>query len=349
VLHLPDGTTSTFAVDPFQTTLDLSNALADTPTTCIYTNFELHFQGAKLPDLVPLGNVEGWTDQVDVTVVQVPYTETTARIHVGRVRNMLEGGALYMPDAVSDLTSPTVIPGASIDAIPTVDKEGKIAPVAPIEKSLASLYPANFPATLPRVVEQIQFSNYNPPQQSRLLKGDLFYLTIEIKRGESIHVTASTLGFFINKSSYVRFDPAPAAKACGSSTLVFLFLFLFFLKEFPQMKQVGLLIQAEPEFEQRWKNQLQELALIVHPMVVAPTPQPSYPWAIKPLQHPPSVARSLLWEFKQVDSLEAPGQMRDWNEEYQLCRSLPKSTMDERLLRDHELVRIYSEFGQVSR
>lgn len=36
------------------------------------------------------------------------------------------------------------------------------------------------------------------------------------------------------------------------------------------------------------------------------------------------------------------GVARDWNEEYQSCRELPKSTAAERVLRDRTMYRVYS-------
>lgn len=38
------------------------------------------------------------------------------------------------------------------------------------------------------------------------------------------------------------------------------------------------------------------------------------------------------------------GAARDWNEEYQSCRELPKSTTAERVLRDRTMFRVYSDF-----
>jgi protein TIF31 len=71
----------------------------------------------------------------------------------------------------------------------------------------------------------IRFSGFHPPPQFRRLMGDLAYLEVTLPGcGESVHVTATPVGFFINRSESIhgsyKFDPSPAPKPCFSHELL---------------------------------------------------------------------------------------------------------------------------------
>ena len=67
----------------------------------------------------------------------------------------------------------------------------------------------------------ITYSGFNPPPSHRLLYGDLAYLEVLLPDTQTkIHVTATHIGFYINRSSFSKFDPKPTSDPCFSHTLL---------------------------------------------------------------------------------------------------------------------------------
>jgi protein TIF31 len=71
----------------------------------------------------------------------------------------------------------------------------------------------------------IRFSGFHPPPQFRRLMGDLAYLEVTLPGGgETVHITATPMGFFVNRSSSIngayKSDPRPAPKSCFSHELL---------------------------------------------------------------------------------------------------------------------------------
>lgn len=170
------------------------------------------------------------------------------------------------------------------------------------------------------------------------LAGDLFYLTVEVQKGDIIQVTAGTHGFYINKSSAHHFSAAEAPKPCASFTLVQCemlrredFVRLIRVPPCPFREQTGLLSQYDPKFTARYKVLKAAAKKDLQPLIAGPTPFPVYPWAVKAsngrerspgvdanlfqthyqpgMPHLPSIARSSQWEHHPMDSLELPGQV----------------------------------------
>ena len=65
-------------------------------------------------------------------------------------------------------------------------------------------------------------SGYHPPPAHRRVLGDLAYLEATLPGGETVHLTATPLGFYVNRSEGITFDPAPVrgARACFSHALL---------------------------------------------------------------------------------------------------------------------------------
>ena len=75
-----------------------------------------------------------------------------------------------------------------------------------------------------RVSCDIRFSGFHPPPQHRQLMGDLAYLEVTLPDGELVSVSATPIGFYVNRSSLTRgdykFDPSPSVKPCFSHELL---------------------------------------------------------------------------------------------------------------------------------
>ena len=75
-----------------------------------------------------------------------------------------------------------------------------------------------------RVSCDIRFSGFHPPPQYRQFMGDLAYLEVTLPGGALVSVSATPIGFYVNRSSLARgnykFDPSPAEKPCFSHELM---------------------------------------------------------------------------------------------------------------------------------
>mmetsp|Transcript_25034 Transcript_25034/g.47482 ORF Transcript_25034/g.47482 Transcript_25034/m.47482 type:complete len:1631 (-) Transcript_25034:133-5025(-) len=66
----------------------------------------------------------------------------------------------------------------------------------------------------------IRLSGYHAPPAHRRFLGDLAYFEAALPGGSNIHITAFSLGFYINRSTSSRFDPTPAKDPCYSHALL---------------------------------------------------------------------------------------------------------------------------------
>jgi protein TIF31 len=75
-----------------------------------------------------------------------------------------------------------------------------------------------------RVVCNICYSGFHPPPQYRQFIGDLAYLEVTLPDGKLVSISATSLGFYVNRSTLTKgdckFNPFPAAKACFSHELL---------------------------------------------------------------------------------------------------------------------------------
>jgi protein TIF31 len=62
-----------------------------------------------------------------------------------------------------------------------------------------------------KCIASLALSSWNPPPSSRKLQGDLAYIELATANEGVFHITASTKGFYVNKSTRQIYDPLPAA------------------------------------------------------------------------------------------------------------------------------------------
>ena len=197
--------------------------------------------------------------------------------------------------------------------------------------SLSDFVPKGLERTPIQCVKSIALSGWNPPPHHLRLRGDLMYLIVTTLEGETVQITSTATGFQVNKSTSNHFDPSPRqdAKAASDHSLIVL------------------LEKVSPMFAINFKK-LQEFITRHHMLEVMPvtSAQPAYPWAIQPSPHTfdptrPSEAY-LNYGTDSVDSL------RDWNDELQSHRELPRGTLQERVMRDRFLNKINADFAEAA-
>ncbi|CAI5946244.1 unnamed protein product [Closterium sp. NIES-64] len=238
------------------------------------------------------------------------YDDRAVRLHVRKTRELISMAGSY--------SSASTAMAAEYELVKVMVKGGADEDAAPV------------------CVESIAFSSFNPVPGPRRLQGDLVYLEVVTAEGKLFCVTAHTRGFFVNRSGSGRkLDPRPAEPKMDASTLI------------------GLLRQISPLFSKAFAEVIERKANR-HPFENMLAPLPPNDWAAKPiwggadgtgpLQYTRDVARS-------EDALMAPfgidfsGVLRDWNEELQSCRELPRNSLQDRILRDRALYRVSCEFA----
>ncbi|KAF1791688.1 Clustered mitochondria protein, N-terminal [Phytophthora cactorum] len=166
-------------------------------------------------------------------------------------------------------------------------------------------------AKLPACVKSIVFSGYNPPPGPRKLAGDLLYLEVVIAGDNTrYHITAHVNGFFVNRSTATKFDPRPHKTAPAHSHLL-----------------VDVLSNVSPKFRESYA------ALLAKAASLAKEGPSSIEW---------------MDELCTTYGMDERGVLRDWNEEYQCCRELPKDTLKDEIVRARVMYKIVTEFVEAA-
>ncbi|TYZ63315.1 hypothetical protein PybrP1_005947 [[Pythium] brassicae (nom. inval.)] len=201
---------------------------------------------------------------------------------------------------------------------------------------------------LPTVVKSIVFSGYNPPPGPRKLAGDLLYLEVAVADGAVFHVTAHVDGFFVNRSTAAAFDPLPRQPGAAPTHLL-----------------VDVLAAASDAFKSAYAALLAKAAQLAKQgpeslewMLAAGSSSSAtvggkLPWLAPP---PPTAstgagAAAHTYDLNRAEDeltasfgMDERGVLRDWNEEYQCCRELPRATLKEQVVRARVLYKIVGEF-----
>jgi len=189
--------------------------------------------------------------------------------------------------------------------------------------------------TLSDCVRHLSFSGWNPPPGNRKLQGDLLYLELTTAENVSAFITATPDGFFVNRSSSTSFNPDRSDNHYTSKTLV------------------ELLKKISPTFKTRWTKACTR-KVTQHPFESMEVGMAAQAAARKSGWLAPQASHSYDWNRSEdalldTHGLDARGGVqRDWNEEFQSCRELPKSTPAERLIRDRTMYRVYADFVEAA-
>ncbi|KAJ2233539.1 Intracellular distribution of mitochondria [Coemansia sp. RSA 1722] len=223
-------------------------------------------------------------------------------------------------------------------------KDYEISSVPPFsvvsaEKAIAGL-------ALPQCVKQIMLSGWNPVPRYRQLKGDLLYLLVTTIESQTYHITASRDGFYVNSSSLVRFSPEPYSEARGGQSGAR-------DAEFYQAHSlIALLRRLSPRFarglDDLQKEMSQREAVEVLPFVSAE--QAASPWLVRGNENrvPQTYDVGQPQEIYLRLGAQAADSLRDWNEELQSIREMPRGNLSERVVRDRQLHKWYSEFAEAA-
>ncbi|KAI8958979.1 clustered mitochondria-domain-containing protein [Daldinia sp. FL1419] len=334
-IHLPREPNKIHVmVSPQEQVHELRQSIIELPSAFQYSCFHLEHAGERINDFVQISDVKGLGPEAEIRLVEDPYTEKEARIHVIRIRDLV-GAAGDRTDTLQG-----VLPGISLfDSITTSAKD--------TDNVQASAYDFEAPAkpqTLipkeeepaPKTVKSIALSPWNPPPYHLRQKGHLLYLLVTTNEGEQYQITSHVGGFYVNKSSNSKFDPMPRAAPKGHSAHSLL----------------TLLTQISPSFSESFEQLLQynnrKDPLATYQMTNA---IPAAPWLVpsqsSPLcAHSPDITRTQ--EGYLISGVDNTDTLRDWNEEFQSARELPKETVQDRVFRERFISKLFADYSDAA-
>ncbi|KAL8947203.1 MAG: hypothetical protein Q9222_006490 [Ikaeria aurantiellina] len=329
---------------------DLRSSIVEQPGTFQYTCFHLEHNGQRINDFTELSDVKGLAAGSEIRLVEDPYTEREARMHVVRIREII-GAAGNRIDTVQGIQAGRslhefVSPWSGSEAASTTKHKSAssnlTADANPLTHfdfdgpaSIQTLLPPT-QDSLPKTIKSLCVSPWNPPPPLFRQKGDLLYLQLTTNEGEQFQITSHVSGFFVNRSSNSRFDPMPKTtpKTATAHSLL------------------TLIQSLSPSFSGTFNavletnNKRDPLATFQVTSAI-----PSNPWLvsapdISAAAHQPDISRSQeTYLLSGVDNTET---LRDWNEEIQSTRELPRETVQDRVFRERLIAKIFSEFNDAA-
>ncbi|XP_045536704.1 clustered mitochondria protein homolog isoform X2 [Papilio machaon] len=315
---------------------EIHQVLMDREDTCHRTCFSLQLDGVTLDNFAELKNIEGLKEGSVIKVVEEPYTMREARIHVRHVRDLLKSidyVDAYVGQECSSLAFLNIITQGdilekkksrpeSVDCTPPdyIMPGSTERPLLPLHPGLTKENKA------PQCLKVLTTSGWNPPPGPRKMCGDLLYLHVVTLEDRHFHITACPRGFYLNQSTDEVFNPRPSSPSLLCHSLIELLSIVS-----PAFKRNFALVQ---------KKRMQK-----HPFERVATPYQLYQWASPMLDHTVDAIRAEdTFSSKLGYEEHIPGQTRDWNEELQTTRELPRATLPERLLRERAIFKVHSDF-----
>ncbi|KAJ3301440.1 Intracellular distribution of mitochondria, partial [Blyttiomyces sp. JEL0837] len=370
-------------VPPSAIVQEVRQHIIDSHEGLFYTCFHLEHNGQQLIDGQELSTIEGLSDESVFAMVEDPYTEREIRVHITRLREILtnfkttapslaiDSGISYLSTVSGSFDIHPIILGDEEDAANNKEngettkskgskksKDGKkesangkqqqqqqqeqktpeTTPHAFVDYNFDSqskekdstvfLIPENYASATGKepCLRSITVSSWNPPPHHRRLVGDFLYLTVNTLENQTLQITCNVAGFHVSRSSDKIFDPSPRTvpKLLQSHTLP------------------GLLSQASPLFNTRFEA-LQIATIRRHPYEYLLTNTPKNPWLVSSPIHDSDIGRALDSYVAASDAIELLSS-RDWNDDLQSARELPRSHSQEKVTRDQTIYRQYMEF-----
>nr|CAD7427068.1 unnamed protein product [Timema monikensis] len=334
-IHSPGTEPFDIQVSSMELVQEIHQLLMDREDTCHRTCFSLQLDGNTLDNFAELKNIEGLKEHSIIKVVEEPYTMREARIHVRHVRDLLKSldpADSYNGVDCSSLAFLNVITQGDIlekkkSRVESVDctPPDSIMPGSK-ERPLMALQPQIKEHKGPQCIKVLTTSGWNPPPGHRKMHGDLMYLYVVTLEEKHYHITACSRGFYLNQSSEEDFNPKPGTPSHLCHALI------------------DLLNQISPLFKRNF-TVLQKKRTQRHPFERVATPYQVYTWCAPMLDHTVDAIRAEdTFSSKLGYEEHIPGQTRDWNEELQTTRELPRKNLPERLLRERAIFKVHSDF-----
>ena len=315
---------------------DVRQSIIELPGTFQYTCFHLECNGKRINDYAELSEVEDLKPDSEIVLVEDPYTEKEARMHVVRIRELV-GAAGDRVDSLQGINAGLSLHDAiSADATAgdAVEKEHSLSKyqIGGVS-SLQTILPRS-ETPLPKTIKSIALSPWNPVPYQLRQKGHLLYLQITTNEGEQFQITSHVSGFFVNKCSNAKFDPFPKPMP----------------KKNTAHSLLTLISHLSPSFNSAFKA-LQESNNSKDLLTTFPFQNaiPNSPWLVqRPTlnAHQPDITRSQEnYLIAGVDNAET---LRDWNEEFQTTRELSHESVHDRVFRERLTSKLFADYNEAA-
>lgn len=320
------------SVLPADTVFELRQWVSDLPTTFYLTCFALEFESKKLNDFVELAAVPGLKSGSALRVVKDVYTERAVRAHVRRLRDLIgttKAESVFAPSPLSpENLSPALVPSllraATEPEIPEVFTK-------PHPAVISNLFSPLLSAPSYECLKSIKFSSWNPPTRTRAMFGDLAYIVVTTLENRTLHITAHTHGFYVNRSTDTVFSPQEHASYPSNAHDL-----------------VTLLRGASSKFTTDFAAVSKAMS-DRHPFEVLSSPNRVFQWLVPELPVHPDAGRAEDFALGASEcDASNPGVVREWNSELQELREMPAETAAQRLLRDRHTARFHTDFVAAS-
>lgn len=312
---------------------DIRQSIVELPDTYQYSCFHLEHSGTRVNDFVELSDVPDIGPESELVLVEDPYTEKEARIHLLRIRELI-GAAGDRIDTSSGISAGMCL----FDGIETGEEKAKG------EGHPLSDYDFEAPASLdhfvrklpkspaPKCVKGICLSPWNPPPHHLRQKGHLLYAQVVTLEGDMLHLTSHVSGWYVNRSSSNKFDPTPRTTP----------------QSYFAHSLLSLLNEVSPDFGKQFRA-LQEWNAQTDPLITfGPTNAiPASPWLVpgsNTPHYPHQADPARQQEPYLIAGTETVDNLRDFNEEFQSTRELPRDTVQERVFRERLLSKLFADY-----
>jgi len=317
---------------------DVRQSIVETPDTFQYTCFHLEHNGQRINDFVELSEVKDLKADDELTLVEDPYTEKEARLHVVRIRELI-GATGDRSDNLHGISAGLSLHdekfGSALAPAPKSEENPLLGYETDGRPSLNAILPAHLD-NLPKTIKSLSVSQWNPPPYHLRQRGHLLYLQLTTNEGEQFHLTSTLAGFYVNKSSSNKFDPTPrlAPKNHSAHSLLSLISTLS-----PSFNDAFLELQ---------KVNGQKDLLTTFPFQNA---IPANPWlvslsAVQASQHQADPTRAQ--EAYLIGGADGAENLRDWNEEFQTTRELPRETLQDRVFRERLTSKLFADYNDAA-
>ncbi|KAJ9609157.1 Intracellular distribution of mitochondria [Cladophialophora chaetospira] len=317
---------------------DVRQSIVETPDTFQYTCFHLEHNGQRINDFVELSEVKELKADDQIVLVEDPYTEKEARLHVIRIRELI-GATGDRSDQLHGICAGLSLHDDKFGSVnaPADKTEGN--PLAGYEVDGQLALEAILPShqdNLPKTIKSLGVSQWNPPPYHLRQRGHLLYLQLTTNEGEQHQITATISGFYVNKSSSNKFDPfpRPAPKNHSAHSLL------------------NLISALSPSFSDTFVN-LQKINGQKDLLTTFPFQNaiPANPWLV-----PSAYAQGSLHqadptraqESYLIGGADGAENLRDWNEEFQTTRELPRETLQDRVFRERLTSKLFADYNDAA-
>uniref|UniRef100_A0A8C1MXF8 Clustered mitochondria protein homolog n=1 Tax=Cyprinus carpio TaxID=7962 RepID=A0A8C1MXF8_CYPCA len=333
-IQAPGTEPTDFQVSPLAMVQEIKQVLMDREETCRRTCFSLQLNGITLDNFAHLRSIPGLQEGSILRVVEEPYNFREVRIHLRHIRDLLK--SLDLTDGYNGVegSSPSFLSCVTEECQEGDGlKQMSCSPPDHIlpgskERLLVPLLPHTNSGKSSGCLKVLTMSSWNPPPGNRKMHGDLMYLNVVTMEDRQFSITASSRGFYVNQSTTYSFNPKPANPSVLSHALL------------------DLLSHISPVFKKNFSALLKRrYARSTHPFERIATPFQVFSWTAPALDHTMDCVRAEdVSSFCLGYEEHVPALARDWNEELQTTRELPRKTVTDRLMRDRAVFKANSDF-----